>query len=457
MAHEGGAPVLEERIHEWRSWVRRRRTIDAADVDELEDHLRSQVADLEEAGLDEEEAFLIGVKRLGELDTLSREFAREHSERLWKRLVVADAEEGGASGSREALVALGLAVAAALAVKVPELFGLRLDGSEAAASFYARNAGLLVLPFLAGFFAWKRGLDSAGLLRLAVPFLAGALALNLLPFARGGSTEVLAALHLPIALWLAVGIGYAGGAWRSHEQRMNYVRFTGEWFIYFVLIALGGGVLMMFTMFIFSAIGVDAERLLDSWILPCGAAGAVIVAGWLVEAKQSVIENMAPVLTLLFTPLFTLLLLAFLVTMAWTGTGIAVEREVLIGFDLLLVLVLGLLLYSISARDPRAEPGFFDLLQLVLVIAALLVDAMALWAIVARISAFGFSPNKVAALGENLILVANLGVSAVLYARFLRRRSGFAPLERWQTAFLPVYAVWAWIVVVIFPLVFRFR
>jgi hypothetical protein len=457
MAHKGGVQVLEERIQEWRSYVCRRRVIDAADVDELEDHLCSQVADLREAGLDEEEAFLIGVKRLGELDTLSREFAREHSERLWKRLVVADAGEGGAARSREALVALGLAVAAALAIKLPELFGMRLDGSEDAASFYVRNVSLLVLPFLAGFFAWKRGLDAAGLLRLAVPFLAGALALNLLPFARGGSTEVLAALHLPIALWLAVGIGYAGGAWRSHEQRMNYVRFTGEWFIYFVLIALGGGVLMMFTMFIFSAIGVDAERLLDSWILPCGAAGAVIVAGWLVEAKQSVIENMAPVLTLLFTPLFTLLLLAFLVTMAWTGTGIAVEREVLIGFDLLLVLVLGLLLYSISARDPRAEPGFFDLLQLVLVIAALLVDAMALWAIVARISAFGFSPNKVAALGENLILVANLGVSAVLYARFLRRRSGFAPLERWQTAFLPVYAVWAWIVVVIFPLVFRFR
>lgn len=457
MAHEGGVPVLEERIHEWRSYVCRRQVIDAADVDELEDHLRSQVADLREAGLDDEEAFLIGVKRLGELDTLSREFAREHSERLWKRLVVADAGEGGAARSREALVALGLAVAAALAVKVPELFGMRLDGSEDAVSFYVRNVGLLVLPFLAGFFAWKRGLDSAGLLKLAVPFLAGALAVNLIPFARGGSTEVLAALHLPIALWLAVGVGYAGGAWRSHDQRMNYVRFTGEWFIYFVLIALGGGVLMMFTMFIFSAIGLDAERLLESWILPCGAAGAVIVAGWLVEAKQSVIENMAPVLTLLFTPLFTLLLLAFLVTMAWTGTGIAVEREVLIGFDLLLVLVLGLLLYSISARDPRAEPGFFDLLQLVLVISALLVDAMALWAIVARISAFGLSPNKVAALGENLILVANLGGSAVLYARFLRRRSGFAPLERWQTAFLPVYAVWAWIVVAIFPLVFRFR
>lgn len=457
MAHEGGVPVLEDRIHEWRSYVGRRQAIAAPDVDELEDHLRSQVADLQEAGLDEEEAFLIGVKRLGELDTLSREFAREHSERLWKRLVVAEAEAEGADRKREAVVALGLAVAAALAIKVPELFGVRLDGSAAAEFFYARNISLLVLPFLAGFFAWKRGLDSAGLLKLAAPFLAGAVAMNLMPFEPGGSTMLLAALHLPMALWFAVGVGYAGGAWRSHDQRMNYVRFSGEWFIYYVLIALGGGVLMMFTMFVFSAIGLDAEWLLESWILPCGVAGAVVIAGWLVEAKQSVIENMAPVLTMLFTPLFTLLLLAFLFTMLWTGSGIAMDREVLIGFDLLLVLVLGLLLYSISARDPGAEPGLFDALQLVLVICALLVDAIALWAIVARISEFGFSPNKVAALGENLILVVNLGWSAVLYTRFLRQRTGFAPLERWQTGYLPVYAVWAWIVVVIFPLVFRFQ
>jgi hypothetical protein len=166
---------------------------------------------------------------------------------------------------------------------------------------------------------------------------------------------------------------------------------------------------------------------------------------------------MAPVLTMIFTPLFTLMLLAFLGTMVWTGSGINVEREVLIGFDLLLVVVVGLLLYAISARDPQKEPSFFDGLQLLLVVCALMVDALALWAILARISDFGFSPNRVAALRENLILVVNLGWAAMLYAKFLLRRIGFIPLERWQTAYLLVYAVWAWAVVVIFPLVFGFR
>ncbi len=148
---------------------------------------------------------------------------------------------------------------------------------------------------------------------------------------------------------------------------MNYVRFSGEWFIYYTLIALGGGALMGLTIFIFKAIGLDAERALVGWVLPCGAMGAVIIGAWLVEHKQSVIENMAPVLTWLFTPLFTALLLVFVVAMIWTGNAINVGREVLIGFDLLLVVVLGLLLYAISARDPQAPPGRFDGLQLLLV------------------------------------------------------------------------------------------
>ena len=209
-------------------------------------------------------------------------------------------------------------------------------------------------------------------------------------------------------------------------------------------------------MMMFKTIGIDAEWFIQSWLLPCGAAGAVLVASWLVEAKQSVIENMAPVLTRLFTPFFAALLVTFLATLLLTGRGVDIERELLIAFDLLLVVVLGLLLYSVSARDPRLPPGFFDVMQIVLVVSALLADAMALWAISARITEFGFTPNRVTALGVNIILLVNLGWSAVLYIRFLRERGSFTDLERWQTNYLPVYAVWAAVVVIVFPPLFGY-
>lgn len=448
---------LEQQIDQWRSYLLRRQAIRSVDVAELEDHLREQVAVLTDAGLDADEAFLVAVKRMGDLDDLSREFAREHSDRLWRQLVVVGpaAEESRQGARMEAIVAFCLAFGAAFLVKLPSFLGLGLDDDP---GFYARNLGFFVLPLLTGYFVWKRGLLGTKVLGwLSAAFALAAVFANVYPFEPGGSTETLTALHLPIALWVAVvGVAYAGSRWRESGGRMDFVRFSGELFIYYVLIALGGGVLMGFTALIFGAIGVDIEPYFESWILPCGAAGAVLVASWLVEAKQSVIENMAPVLTRLFTPLFTAVLVTFLGTMLMTGAGINIERDVLIAFDILLVIVLALLLYSISARDPESGPGAFDVVQVVLIISALLADAVALWAIAARISEFGFTPNRVAALGMNAILLVNLAWSAVLYLRFLRRRGAFAAIEGWQTGYLPVYAAWAAIVVIVFPPLFSY-
>ena len=449
------AASLEEQVSQWRSYLRRRQAIHSIDVAELEDHLREQIAGLVHAGLAADEAFLVAVKRMGNLDALSREFAREHSERLWKQLVIAPTEFGDArlAPRTDAIVAFCLAATAAVLIKLPVLFGIRLDQNS---GFYARNAGLFVLPLLTGYFVWKRRLDTRTLRWLMVAFVAAGAFANIYPFAPRGYTEVLAALHLPIALWMVVGIAYAGGRWSQVAGRMDFIRFSGELFIYYVLIALGGGVLTAFMAMIFRAIGIDVEPFFQRWLLPCGAVGAVLVASWLVEAKQSVIENMAPVLTSLFSPLFAAVLVAFLAAMLWTGRGVDVERNVLIAFDLLLVVVLGLLLYCVSARDPRLPPGVLDFVQVVLVVSALLADAVALWAIATRISEFGATPNRFAALGENVILLINLAWSAVLYLRFIRGNGSFTDLERWQTNYIPVYALWAAIVGIVFPPVFGY-
>lgn len=285
------------------------------------------------------------------------------------------------------------------------------------------------------------------------PLLLGAVVANAYPYVSGGSTEVLAAVHLPVALWFVVGLAYAGGDWRSHPRRMDFVRFTGEWVVYYTLIAVGGGVLVGLAAAVFNTIGVDAEEILAYWVLPMGAMGAVVVAAWLVEAKQNVVENMAPVLTKVFTPLATVMLLVFLVSLVTSGNLVDVDRQLLILADVILVLVLGLLLYAVSARDPYAAPALFDRIQLVLVAAALVIDLLMLTAMIGRIAEFGSSPNKVAALGLNLVLLVNLAWSARLLVGFWRG-GPFGALERWQTTYLPVFAAWATVVVVVFPPLF---
>ena len=445
---------LQSRIDRWRAYVLAHGEAETH-VAAVEGQLRDHAARLGDAGLDAEEAFLVALRRVAASDEASRDFARAYSDELWIQPAETEGEQGPARGATaEFWVMLGCAVAAALAIKVPTLFGYEFDGDGA--SFYARNLSLFVLPFLAMYFIWKRGLSRKGIAGLAAVFVAGAVFANAYPFAPGGSTEVLTAIHLPIALWLAVGVAYVAGDWLSDARRMEYVRFTGEWLITYALIALGGGVLVAITVGVFEAIGLDVSTLIEEWVLPCGAMGAVIVAAWLVGTRRNLVGGMAPMLARVFTPLFALMLVALLVGVVWTRGVIDVEREVLILFDLLLVVVLALLLYAISARDPLAEPGLFDWIQLVLVVCALAVDVFALVNIAGRLTEYGFSANKTAALGLNLILLVNLAWSAFLQTGFLRSRRSFEAVERWQMRYLPVYALWAAIVVVAFPPLFGF-
>jgi hypothetical protein len=442
---------LESRIAVWRGYVAGAPGVESHDVDELEDHLRHQIAELNAAGLTADEGFLIAVKRLGEVNGLSQEFAREHSGRLWKQLLLGGDDEPARSSSRP-LQALGFAVAAAVAVQVARLAA---EAPDEEPTWLVRNAGLFVLPFLAAYFAHRRRLGARGWAATAAPFALAALVINLYPYGVDSATEILVALHLPVVLWFAVAFPYMGATLRSHERRMDFVRFTGEWSIYYVLIALGGAVLMGLTAAILEPTGVDVEQIME-WVLPSGAAGAVIVAAWLVEAKQRVVENMAPVLTMLFTPLFAVMLAGAAVVYAATGLGGAFDRDLVGIFDALLLVVLGLVLYGMSARDPSTSPGWMDGIQLVAVTSALVLDVMVLGTMIARIDELGFTPNRAAVLGLNLVLLVNLAGAAWLSARFVMRRNTLHRLERWQTAYLPLFALWAAAVVVLLPPLFGF-
>jgi hypothetical protein len=442
---------VESQIAEWRAYVAKG-WMNGRDVDELEDHLRQQIADLSAVGLADDEAFLVAVKRMGDVDVISREFAREHSGRLWKQLLVSGDDEPAraASGWVETLL---FAVAAAVAIQIARIAA---DVPDEEPNWFFRNLSLFVLPVLAGYFARRRELDIRRWLLTAAPFALAALVVNVYPWDADSDTEILVALHLPVVLWFAVAYPYMGGTIQSHERRMDFVRFTGEWFIYYVLIALGGGVLMGLTAAILEPAGVDVDVLIGEWILPTGAAGAVIVAAWLVESKQRVVENMAPVLTMLFTPLFAVMLAGAVVVYAVTGLGDAFDRDLTSVFDALLVVVFALVLYGMSARDPSTTPDWMDGIQLVAVVSALVLDVMVLGAMIARIGDLGFTPNRTAALGLNLVLLVNLAAAAWLSARFITGHSRLHRLERWQTTYLPVFALWAAAVVVALPALFSF-
>ncbi len=450
---------LETQVGEWRAAVLRNRAVDASDADELEEHLREQISDLETTGLSGDEAFLIAVGRLGKVDAVTAEFAREHSDRLWKQLAMEHPDEGG----RWSLaVMLGFAALAAVLIQVARVVA-GLSGSsgmgffgDTTAPWFVRDLGLFVLPVLAAYFAVQRRMPWSRVIILGAVVALLAVVVNLFPFGSHSATDALIAIHLPVVLWFVVGAAYTGGDVRSSLRRMDFIRFTGEWAIYYTLIALGGAMLLGLTAAVLGAIAPDAIDDVITWVLPSGAAAAVIVAAWLVEAKKSIIENLAPVLTAIFTPLFAVMLVVSAVGYLVAGIGRDFNRDLLSVFDVLLLVVLGLVVYGISARQAGRAAGVMDVVRLVAVVSAIVLDMLVLVSMFARIGDLGFTANRVAALGLNLLLLVNLAGTAWLVVRQLMGRGHPVRLERWQTGYLPVFAAWVLLVVVALPPIFGF-
>src|SRR5690554_2296431 len=153
--------TLETQIGQWRAAILRGGSVDEADADELEGHLREQISDLEASGLADDEAFLIAVRRLGQVDLITAEFAREHSDRLWKQLALTHQPD---DRPRPVLLMLGFAVLSAVLVQVARLLA---GFPEASSPWFLRDVSLFVLPVLAAYFAISRRMSPSRSLALA--------------------------------------------------------------------------------------------------------------------------------------------------------------------------------------------------------------------------------------------------------------------------------------------------
>lgn len=452
--------TLEARIAEWRGYVDRAKTIRPGEADELEEHLRDQIDALREAGLDDDEAFLVSVKRLCAVDAVSAEFARSNSARLWKQLVAEPAQDAVAprSGGLLAALVVGLVAAAAF-----QLLRILTVGDLETATFddparFLCDTAMIPVAAVAVWLLVRRRPPLAIWLWTLLPIVVVAGTVNLYPlsFAGDAQTGILVLAHLPIALWLLVGVAYAGVDRRASGRRMDFVRFSGEGFIYYVLIALGGEVLLGITAAILLPLVPDLAAQLLQWAVASLAIVGFPFAAWLVELKQHVIENIAPVLARVFTPLVGIVTVGAALVYLVIGIGRPFDRDLVTVFDALLVLVLGLLLYNLSARTEGRATRFFDISALVAIVGALLLDAFVLVDLAGRIGDYGWTPNRVAAIGLNVLLVVVLAVAAVIGVLHLAGRRPIAALERWLMGSLPAYSLWAAIVVLVLPPVFGF-
>ncbi len=327
--------------------------------------------------------------------------------------------------------------------------------------YYPRFAPLWIILGLAGYFLATRP-DRALLITGAILTAIATGYVSLLPATRIGQdwyytdSVVMALIHLPIALWGYLGLVFLGDSWRDARARVRFLRYNGELIILTSVVGLGGMVLSGLTLALFQLIDLDIEE----WYFPnVGIFCAVSVpvgATYLFDSVFNRRTAIAPVLAHVFAPLFLLMITTYLIVTLVQGANPFIDRSSLITFNGLLLLVLGISMFSLVERKTGADLGLIDYINLALVSLTLVINVIALSAILFRIASFGFTPNRVAVLGINVIALVHLAWILATYIGLVRRKVRPDAMNRVVGNYLPVYSAWAAIVAFLLPVVFGF-
>lgn len=354
-------------------------------------------------------------------------------------------------GARHELlyVLLGCALAGLL-VKIPAFFRI----SEA--FFYPRNIAFVVLSVLAAYFIWKNELRRQKVIVLVLITLAALLYINLLPGDDESHTLILACLHLPLLLWGILGLSFTGKQWRSHEERLDFLRYNGDLVVIYAVMAIAGMLLAGFTISLFSLIGLEIEDFYFNYVVLPGAAAAPLLGTYLIRTNPQLVNKISPVIAKIFSPLVLLTLIIYFVAIILSGKDPYNDREFLILFNGLLVGVMAIILFSTAESSRGAANRAGNWILFLLSVATIVINLIALSAIVFRISEWGITPNRLAVLGGNVLILAHLLIVTYQLFRSVRHGSTLAGVERAIADFLPVYVIWAVVVSFGFPVAFGF-
>lgn len=348
---------------------------------------------------------------------------------------------------KELAIIIALALLAGFIAKIPSIFSLDEE------MFYPRNIGFVIFPILAGYFAWKNKLSKKKIFIITGIMLAGLVFINSLPKPET-DVLILSCIHLVLLLWAVTGFSFVGSFKRDSERRLGYLKFNGDLVVMTTLIVIAGGIMSGITIGLFELIGFKIEEFYFNYIGIFGLAASPIVATYLIRTNPQLVGKVSPVIAKIFSPLVLIMLLVFLGAMAFSGKDPYNDREFLIIFNALLVGVMAIIFFSV-AESSSGEKGRPELwLLLTLSIVTIIVNSIALSAILFRISEWGLSPNRAAVLGANILIIINLIIVTAQLYRVIRRRGSVSDIGESISRYLPVYVIWTVFVTFGFPLMF---
>ena len=370
---------------------------------------------------------------------------------LWNTRLNYESDDISWGTKTELLFVIIAALIAGLIAKLPAFFAINED------FFYPRNIGFIIFPMLTAYFAWKNKLSPKKITFIVGAMLAGLIFINLLPDITKSDTTILSCIHLVLFLWAVSGFSFVGEVKNTDGKRLDFLKYNGDLLVMTALIVIAAAILTGITIGLFSLIGFNIEEFYFQNIVTFGLPAAPIFATFLIRTNPQLVGKVSPVIAKIFSPLVLVMLIIYLIAMIYSGKDPYNDREFLMIFNALLIGVMAIIFFSVAetSRTPKsqAETWIIFLLSAVTVI----VNGIALSAILFRISEWGITPNRVAVLGGNVLILINLLLVTLQLFKVLSKKADITGVGKIIAVYLPVYAIWTVIVTFIFPLVFGFK
>ncbi|TCC90336.1 hypothetical protein EZ428_13750 [Pedobacter frigiditerrae] len=384
-------------------------------------------------------------------DVLYTEFKGNAIADCWKERLHYESPELNWGSRSELLYVVVASLIAGLVAKLPAIFNINED------YFYPRNIGFIVFPMLTIFFAWKNKLSVAKIAFIAVTTLIGLIFINSLPNVKQSDTLILSCIHLGLFLWSILGIAFVGEQTNDKQQRLAFLKYNGDLVVMTTLILIAGGIMSAITVNLFGLIGLEIADTYFQYVGVFGISAAPMVGTYLVQTNPQLVGKVSPVIAKIFSPLVLVMLVVYLIAIVYAGKNPYNDREFLLIFNALLIGVLAIIFFSIveTAKATKNTTAVWILLLLATV--TVIVNGVALSAIVFRIAEMGITPNRAAVLGSNVLILINLLLVTTKLFKVLAKKVEIDDVGKTIASYLPIYFIWTIIVTFIFPLIFGFK
>ena len=370
---------------------------------------------------------------------------------FWNERLNFAGEEVLLGSGRDLIFIIIAALFAGLIAKIPAIFSINED------FFYPRNIGFIVFPVLSAYFAWKNKLSTGKIAFIACTTLVGLVFINSFPDVKESDTLILSCIHLGLFLWAILGFAFVGESKNNVEKRLGYLRYNGDLVVMTTLILIAGAIMTGVTIGLFKLIGFKIEEFYFNYIAVFGLAAAPIIGTYLTQTNPQLVGKVSPVIARIFSPLVLIMLVIYLVAIVYSGKDPYNDREFLLIFNALLIGVMAIIFFSVAETSKTTKGQTEIRILFLLSLITIMVNGIALSAILFRISEWGITPNRTAVLGSNVLILINLLLVATQLFRVISKKSSITGVRKAISFYLPVYLLWTIIVTFIFPLIFGFK